>query len=131
MPATLDYTVTTPAASAATPQQAGGYPLQVSVTATGMDPKVFVFQQVVPSAGASNLADTFYSVASAAQLANLPADAAIAGCPFYRLASLDLVFSCFEDLERALGNIEFMLGALLRAVNTSALTAPPVTTHLS
>jgi hypothetical protein len=131
MPATLDYTVQTNATGAVTLPNLAGYRLRVSVTgASGMSGKPFVFQAALPNATASGPADTFYTVASAGQLAALPADAPASGQPFYRLAALDLVFESEETLREAQASIEFMLAALVRAVNELAAQASPVARHL-
>ena len=129
---TLSYTVQSAPTGPVTPPNLAGYRLQMSVTTTGgLDPNVFVFQAALANTAASGPADTFYTVASAGQLAALPATNPTAGNPFYRLAALDLVFESEEALQGAQESIAFLLRGLLNAAKALAASGAPVTVTLS
>lgn len=80
--------------------ESGGNRLQISVTETeNIDPKIFIFQADVDSEFSPENLAIYWAVASVPELSSLPADAANQDEPFFRLATLDLVFATPMDLE--------------------------------
>lgn len=101
--------------------------LRVEVTsATGVTPKVFVFR-----AGAGGKADEFMCVASPLDIEEYPEDAADpeAGAPYYRVASVDLLFRSTVDLDETKALIADQLTTLVQALSAGDMTEEETVTY--
>jgi len=104
--------------SASTTQMPGGMSgFQWSITVTevsNITPNIFVLHREVVSAQGPDYADTFYSVASVADLENIP-DAPSQACGFYRTNTISLIFRNLEELKEGSQAILLLVGRLIQA----------------
>jgi hypothetical protein len=109
--------------SANTPTAFEGFLLKVTVdTVNDITDKIFVMQRDVASNYVDGVLDTFYSIASVAELELLPEDAPEEdGTNFFRTNSIELIFETPEELEEAWKKIRYDVSALSIA-NDSSLT---------
>lgn len=115
--------------SVAAPQTTGmsGFRAAYQVTnAVNIDPAIFIMHREAMTAAGDNFTDTYFTVASVADLETIP-NSPMPSCGFYRSASIDLIFRNMEDLVRYCGQIEGMIAALVRA-NDDVLALQPATT---
>lgn len=79
-----------------------------------IDPKVFVHMRKPPTPPAVDDEDVFTNIASAADMVEYPADNPDSELPpFFRTASLDLLFRSVQLMERSVDTIEVDLRALV------------------
>lgn len=98
-----------------------GHRAVFTVTAVeNIDANIFVRQREVAVAGQDNFVDSFYTVASVADMAALPAGFSSMDEPFYRVNTIDLVFPTVPELEKYVAQIQRLI-ALLRDANDLAI----------
>ena len=103
------------------PQGNSGYRVIFTVTsAENIDTAIFVRQREVAVASQDNFIDSFYTVASVADMNELPAGFSSMDHPFYRTASVELVFGNLSDLDKYVGVIQRMIEQL-KAANDLAI----------
>lgn len=103
-----------------------GYRVDFTVTeAANISPKIFIMQREVPVVGQDVFVDSFYSVASAAQM-ELPEIGSLDD-PFHRTNTISLIFPNPADLRLYSDSIEEMIGQLVKA-NDAILSMLPAQT---
>ena len=132
MKTTISYTIQSTVNNTGLADQPG-YLLNISVVASNLiDPKIFIYSRAPVSVGATSYEDFFYTIASVADISNIPADEPDGETGFYRTDSVSLVFSNASELSRSLGVMRDTIGLLCQANDSmlnlsevSVLSFPP------
>lgn len=113
---TIIYTLDKSVSVVDNPVSMSGYRATFTVTeAVNIDPNIFVRQREVNEPSQVNFIDSFYTIASVADMADLPVGFSSMSQPFYRVNTVTLVFPNQEDFEKYVEQIKVMIEALRKA----------------